>query len=323
MPLTRWGGCFDLARLSAADKTFRRTQPPLQRLNAMPLPWNQTWKSRWNQANVVVCGASAGLGANLARRVALAEPASLSLIARRIAPLHELRDSIQKDFPKVEISVFAADACDRESLAEAAGHIESDVGGTDLCINAVGKSERGTILELSSPQVRECFEVNVVSALNCTQSFFPGLKNRNSTLVLIGSLASLFAPRFLGSYAIAKHGLAAFAQQARLELAQDQISVMLACPGPIARADAGTRYATTASNQEDSATIKGVPMESLQPGGGAKIKGLDPDQLADEILQAAAAGRKRLIRPRKAYWLNAIAAISPSLGDRILRSRTS
>ncbi|MEM8733209.1 MAG: SDR family NAD(P)-dependent oxidoreductase [Planctomycetota bacterium] len=287
----------------------------------MLLPWNQSWKKRWNQTNAVVCGASAGLGAQLARSIATTNPACLSLIARRVEPLQDLRESIQGDSPETRIEIFTADACSRESLNEAATQIKTNVGNTDLCINAVGRSERGTILDLSVEQTRESFDLNVVSALNCIQCFHSGMKSRNSSLVLIGSLASLFAPRFLGSYAIAKHGLAALAQQARLELAQEQISVTLACPGPIAREDAGTRYASLQSG--DATQTSSIPKESLKPGGGAKIKGLDPIHLAEEILQAAALRQRLLIRPRKAYLLNAITALSPSLGDRILRNRTS
>jgi len=141
------------------------------------------------------------------------------------------------------------------------------------------------------------------------------LKQTQGCGVLIGSLASLFAPRFLGGYAVAKHGLAALAQQARLEFLEDNVHVMLACPGPIQRSDAGSRY--SADTQDD------LPASALQPGGGARVKGLEPSKLAQKILIAAGKRKRRIVLPRSALLLHWISSLSPSLGEAILRRKTS
>jgi hypothetical protein len=91
---------------------------------------------------------------------------------------------------------------------------------------------------------------------------------------------------------------------------------MLVSPGPIARDDAGTRY----KNLSESIN---VPQQAMQSGGGAKIKGLDPVQLCEQILDAAAARKTQLVLPRKARWLMILSAISPRLGDYLLRRSTS
>jgi uncharacterized protein len=124
----------------------------------------------------------------------------------------------------------------------------------------------------------------------------------------------------LGGYAIAKHGLAALAQQARLELAEEGIHVLLACPGPIAREDSGTRYDHLA--RDPHSPNQDLPEAMRQPGGGAKVRGLEPQQLVRDILQAAAHKQPRIIRPRKAQWLHWVSALSGSLGDRLLRKNS-
>lgn len=275
-------------------------------------------RSDWKGKNVVVCGATAGLGRELATKLAEQNPKSLMLMARRPEPLESFAAELSSGFPSTQTIPLSVDVCDGDSLKR---HLEANSPiPPDLVINAVGESDRGSILDLQTEKLNDLLRVNVHSSLNVIQSFHPRLAAAKGTLVLIGSLASLFAPRFLGGYAIAKHGVAALAQQTRLELGEDDVHVMLACPGPIKRDDAGKRY-NQLKPQDGSQTA--IPEEALQPGGGAQVKGLDPSTLASDILIAAAKKKKILIRPRKAWLLHALYAISPALGEKILRNKTA
>lgn len=274
--------------------------------------------SRWKDKNAVVLGATSGLGRQLAVQLALGGVRKLVVVARGREALDSLTDSLREAgknrvAPTIEIHSLSIDVCQKDALQQGIADIE--VGGIDLVINAVGKSDRGTIDQLAEEQLSELHRLNVGSSLNAIQCFEGSLAASKGVLVLIGSLASLFAPRYLGGYAIAKHGVAALAQQARLEMADLGVHVMLACPGPIVRPDAGTRY----QESGDSAT----PSEALQPGGGAKLKGLDSTKLALDILRYASARKRILVRPRSARLLQILGAVSPWLGDTILRKKTS
>jgi short-subunit dehydrogenase len=185
----------------------------------------------------------------------------------------------------------------------------------DLLVQTVGKSQRGRLLDLKSTDLQEMLDANLVSSLNAIQCFTPYLSQPGGRLVLIGSLASRFAPRFLGAYALSKHALAALAQQSRLELADLGIHVLLACPGPVARPDAGARYELPDTSQ--------IPVSASLPGGGARLAGLDPHHLVTDILLAAARKKTEIIRPRRARLLQIVAAIAPALGDRLLRNNSS
>ena len=63
-------------------------------------------------------------------------------------------------------------------------------------------------------------------------------------MVNIGSLAAKSAARFLGAYPASKFPVAAYSQQLRYELNPQGVHVLLVCPGPIARPDAGRRTTT-------------------------------------------------------------------------------
>ncbi len=269
----------------------------------------------WKNKKVLVCGASAGLGWQLTATLA-EHGASVIMVARDQTRLNAAQSRIAQRIAAAQLFTICGDMTDIESSRLVAEEVRHRFGQLDLVINAVGASDRGTIDKLSMDRMLELVRTNVGSGLNAIQQFTPLLKPTRGALVLIGSLSSHFAPRYMGGYAIAKHGLAALAQQSRLEMAADGVHVLLVSPGPIARDDAGQRYNSVAHAAE-------LPAEALKSGGGAKIKGLDPVKLADEILSAVARRKKVLILPRKAKLLLIACALSPSLGDYLLRKLTS
>lgn len=269
----------------------------------------------WSGKSAIVCGASSGLGLVLTRELASQGARRLLLVARTAPRLEAITSQLHDEFPRTEFTCHQTDMCSAEAVSALSEQLrEEGQGEVRLLIQAVGQSWRGNLEALSPGDLQNLLAINVASSLNAVNLLTDRLSNPGN-LVLIGSLASKFAPRYIGGYAIAKHALAALAQTARLELASKGIHVTFACPGPIAREDAGERYQSAASES--------LPAEALAPGGGAKLKGLDPARLARDILKAAAQHKPEIIRPRKARLLAILSAISPSLGDRILRNKTT
>lgn len=287
--------------------------------------------SQWKGKSAVVCGATAGLGRAFAIELAQQQVQRLVLMARSQEGLQAMRAELLERFASLEVLCVAADLSDRQQLARACEQLHSSGASLDLLIQTVGQSDRGRLVDLTNQRLQELIDANVLTSLHAIQCFRPLMRSIASTassravvpkgggarptIVLIGSLASLFAPRFLGGYAIAKHGLAALAQQARLELAEEGIHVLLACPGPVARSDGGVRYDRLTRDAD-------LPEAVRQPGAGAKVRGLEPQQLVRDILQAAAARQPRIIRPRKAQWLHWLSATSAAWGDRMLRKNS-
>ncbi|MFO0940944.1 MAG: SDR family oxidoreductase [Pirellulales bacterium] len=273
----------------------------------------------WTNKVAVICGGSSGLGLNLARALVGQSCGVLVLIGRDGAKLaaagDELSELLSERSSNTRIETISADLTDKVQSLNCAEQLSEITPKVDLLIQAIGVSDRGMIEDLTKERLYELFDTNVVTSLHALQVFSPRLAATGGVAVLIGSLASLFAPRFLGGYSIAKHALAALAQQARLELVEKNIQVMLCCPGPIRRNDAGQRYREQASAS--------VPAEALKPAGGAKISQLDPDELSQKILAYAAARRPMLILPVKGRLLRLLTAISQRLGDLLLRRRSA
>jgi len=260
----------------------------------------------WQGKAAIVTGGSAGLGLAIAQALAAAG-ASVMIAARDPAKLQAAVDSLQTCG---DIHGQVCDVSQQEQVDQLIAAALDRWGKIDLLVNNVGRSHRGRIVDVTPEQHAEFFETNFLTAVRCTKAALPALEKSQGHLVNIGSLAAKTASRFLGAYATSKFPLAAFSQQLRLELAETGVHVLLVCPGPIKRDDAGARYNEQAADLPDAAK---------QPGGGAKIKGLAPDKVALAILKACQRRTPELVMPGKARLLFTLSSWWPRLGDWVLR----
>lgn len=259
---------------------------------------------------VLITGGSAGLG----RAIALAfakRGAKLVLVARDAARLEEAAADVIATGS--EVLTVTADITRDEDVRRMLDETIARFGRLDVLVNNAGKSARGKLLDVSLDDYRALWELNFLSLVRCTQAAAPHLIASKGHIVNIGSLASKSASRYIGAYATSKFPVAAFSQQLRLELAGDGVHVLLVCPGPIQREDAGSRYG------DEMATL---PESAKKPGAGVKIKGLRPEAVAERIVRAVERRELELVLPPKARLLFAISAWSPAWGDWIIRKMT-
>lgn len=260
----------------------------------------------------LITGGSAGLGLAIAH-AAVAQGMAVSLVGRDEERLEAASQALRSSEPGADISVMAGDlavAGEPSRLAEAA----EAAGPIDFVCHAAGLSARGRLVETPRAEHERLMAINFFAAAELAASLGEHLAQREGRFVLIGSLATRVAPAYLGAYPSSKHPLAALAQQLRLEMGSSGLRTLLVCPGPIAREDAGQRYDAQAGNLPDGAK---------QPGGGAKVKAIDPDWLAAKILKDSRSGRPELIVPAKARLLFTLSQLSPALGDWLLQRSMS
>jgi short-subunit dehydrogenase len=255
------------------------------------------------QKYALVTGASSGLGLAIARQFATAGM-RVALVARDHAKLQQAADSLQ--VPAEQTLALVADITQQPDVDRLASQVKQAWGRLDVLVNCAGKSSRGKIEDTTPEQFQELWELNFLAAVRCTRALLPMLLESRGHIVQIGSLAAKGASKFLGAYPASKFALAAYSHQLRLELADRGVHVLLVCPGPIARDDAGQRYA------EQSAEL---PESAKKPGGGVKLKGIPPEELAKKILRACERRQPELVIPGKAKLLFAINQLWPSLGD--------
>ncbi len=264
----------------------------------------------------LISGGSDGLGFALAKQY-LAKGYDTVVTARRAEPLALAVETLQAAGTEGAVTGFPCDMTDLDQLATLSHKFRERFSRLDVLINAVGKSDRGLATKITSSHLDHLWRANVLSAVATTQTFLNDLTQSKGSIVNIGSLASKFAPRWLGAYPMVKHALGAWSQQLRLELLPQGIHVLLVCPGPIKRfggaEEQGGRYA----EQSD-----GLPPAAALPAGGAKVKGIDPVWLSEQIFLAQQKRHRELIIPRYARILAIVQAISPRWGDYLLLRKT-
>lgn len=263
----------------------------------------------WFGKTAVISGGSRGLGLHLAKELAK-QRAHLILIGRDAGNLNS-QAAVLSGMGASSVDCFACDAAEIEQCGEYRARIEKD--GVDLLINAIGVSDRGKIEQLQLADLESQFRSNVLAGWAMTKCTIPSLKRNQGCVVNIGSLAGLVGTPNMGAYCITKFAWTALSRQWRMELEQDGIHILLVSPGPIAREDSEHRY-------DELISARGIDSKGAsKPGGGAKLKRIDPALLSQRILSAATRRDRELVIPWKARILAAIFSISPKLGEYLLR----
>lgn len=191
----------------------------------------------------------------------------------------------------------------------------SQHGRLDILVNAAGVSHRGAVLDTTPEQFQQLWDLNFLGVVRCVRAAaeHTALFHEGAHIVNVGSLASKIASPYLGAYPASKFALAAYSQQLRMEWEPHGVHVLLVCPGPLHRDDAGRRY--------DSLTTD-LPASARQPGGGTQLKLLDPHTVSQQIVNACAGHRAELVLPGKIRLLTALAQLFPLWADRTIHRRT-
>jgi len=261
----------------------------------------------WSNRRAVIIGGSSGLGRALAE-VLVDRGARVIVVARGQESLDQTVAPLAArggDVHAMPADVTSAADVERLSIT-----VHERWGGVDLVAHCAGRSMRGDAITTSPAKFQELWDLNFLSAVRVVQALTPDLLHQHSHIVLVGSLAGKCAPRYLGAYPTSKFPLAALAQQLRMELGPHGVHTLLVSPGPIAREDGSPRYADQTA---------GLPDAAARPGGGARLKAIDPTKLAKKILAACEARRPELVFPARTKLLFALAQLWPGFGDRILQ----
>jgi NADP-dependent 3-hydroxy acid dehydrogenase YdfG len=177
----------------------------------------------------VVTGASSGIGAATARRLAT-EGFHVVAAARRGDRLDALIKEIGPD-----ATAITCDVTSDESVAELAAQVVALDGPLTLLVNNAGGA-RG-MDEVAAGQVADwqwMYDVNVLGTLRVTQALLPALVAGGAgTIVTIGSTAAFTVYEGGGGYTAAKHAQNALVGTLRLELAGKPVRIIEIDPGMV------------------------------------------------------------------------------------------
>jgi NADP-dependent 3-hydroxy acid dehydrogenase YdfG len=180
----------------------------------------------------VVTGASSGIGAATARRLAI-EGFSVVAAARREDRLAALVTQITDNGGTAH--AVPCDVTDDASVARLTAAVEGLDGPLTLLVNNAGGA-RGldTVAEGTVDDWQWMYDVNVLGTLRVTQALLPALDASGAgTIVMLSSTAGFIVYEGGGGYAAAKHGMTAMTGTLRLELCGRPVRVVEIDPGMV------------------------------------------------------------------------------------------
>ncbi|QSQ13390.1 SDR family oxidoreductase [Myxococcus landrumensis] len=223
--------------------------------------------------NILITGASSGLGEGMAREFA-ARGHHLALCARRTDRLDALRSELLAKHPGLHISVRELDVNEHERVFEVFNAFAEDLGSLDrIIINAgIGVGKRlGTGNFATNVKTAQ---TNFVAAVaQCEAAVGILRKQGQGHLVTISSMSAMRGlPRHLTVYAATKAGLATLTEGIRAELLGTPIKVSTIYPGYIhTELNAGAKKLPFAVDAEKGsrALVKAIerePVTAYVPG---------------------------------------------------------
>ena len=184
------------------------------------------WRGRW----ALVTGASAGIGAEIARQLA-AEGAHLILTARRAERLHELAAELAQRH-QIQTQICVADLANPQGPGEIFRFVQDRGLNLDILINNAGFGAYGEFHKVDAQRLLDMVQVNVASVVQLTHLFLPSMIERRSGYVLVVSSTASFQPvPYITTYAATKGFDLLFGEGLAEEARPYGVNVCVLCPG--------------------------------------------------------------------------------------------
>ncbi|TKB20489.1 MAG: SDR family oxidoreductase [Mesorhizobium sp.] len=183
-----------------------------------------------NKGTAVITGASSGIGAVYADRLA-GQGYDLVLVARRADRLQEVADRLAYAYGR-KVKTLVADLADDADLRQVEQAIATDESVT-LLVNNAGMGGLETVAEADADAAERMIKVNVVALTRLTRAVLPGLLARNRGAIV--NIASVVAYGIAvgGIYSGTKAYVVNFTEALQKEVAGTKVRVQSVVPGPI------------------------------------------------------------------------------------------
>ncbi|MEH7483427.1 SDR family oxidoreductase [Neobacillus drentensis] len=248
--------------------------------------------------NIVITGASGGIGAEIAKLCA-ASGANLVLLARSIGKLEQLQTVLQQKY-QVKVDVFKLDVSDTAQVQEVFQRIFDRIGEIDILVNNAGFGIFREAHLATIDEIKGMFDVNVVGLMACTSMVLPKMRERRfGHIINIASQAGKIATPKSSVYSASKHAVLGYTNSLRMELSDYNVQVTSVNPGPIA-----TDFFNIADEQ--GTYVKNVQRFMLKP-----------EYVAQKIVDSMLTKTREINLPR---WMNmgsVVYVLFPRLFERL------
>jgi len=179
---------------------------------------------------VLITGGSSGIGKQIAIDC-LRAGAKVIIVSENLERLQQV---------KIELSVVSSvgivqcDIGDTQTIYKMRETVLNTYGCPDIIINNAGFATYRTFESSDLSEIERLVNVNLMGALRCTKVFLPEMIIRRSgTIVNMASIAGRMIITPNATYCAAKHGMVAWSEALKYELAPFNIQVNVICSGRV------------------------------------------------------------------------------------------
>jgi short-subunit dehydrogenase len=253
-----------------------------------------------NNKVVIITGASSGIGAEVARRLAR-DHMRLTLAARRLDRLEQVAAEVNE--LGGEALVVQTDVCNHDELERMVQATLARWERIDVLFNNAGTGNDRILLRAKSERIRTEIHINLIAVIECAQLVLPVmLRQKSGHIINVASIAGLVATPGGTVYSATKFGVNGFSDALRRELHGSGISVSAFCPG----------FTPSEISPDLKAIAEGKP-------GAPHPPGLMPVTfVADQVARLIRHPRKRVIIPPSWTILVLVATLFPGIADSLL-----
>jgi len=185
-----------------------------------------------SRQNILITGASSGLGLTMAKMYAK-QGRNLALCARRIDRLEQLRDEIADINPNVTVAIRALDVNDHDQVFEVFKLFAEDLGHLDRVIVNAGMGKGASIGTGHFNANKQTAITNFVSAIAQCEAALELFREQNhGHLVTISSISAVRGlRRAMTVYAATKAAITNLSEGMRIDLMRTPIKVTTIHPG--------------------------------------------------------------------------------------------
>lgn len=222
----------------------------------------------FNDKKFIVTGGSSGIGRQLAKDL-LREGSFVTLVSRDQDRLRRT----QRELGDISHTVdyIPCGISDLKQVRDMAQEYKTRHGTPDFLVNNAGFAVYRTFEESSSEEIGRLLEVNLLGAMFCTREVLPAMiEKKSGHIVNVASIAGRIVMTPNGTYSSAKHGMLAWSEVLKVELARFGIKAHVICPGRVVTGFfEHETFKNRAPRKEAEFTI---PVESVSKGVMDAIK---------------------------------------------------
>jgi uncharacterized protein len=175
--------------------------------------------------NVLITGASSGIGYELARIFAK-NNYNLILIARRV----EKMEGIKSEFPNINTKIIQKDLTIPTSCLEIYEELKD--GNVDIIVNNAGFGDTGEFQDLNLEKQKNMIDLNIKALTELTHLFGSKMVlNKSGKILNLASIASFMPGPRMATYFATKAYVLSFSQALSQEWKRYNVQVMALCPG--------------------------------------------------------------------------------------------